>query len=243
MGNLAVFARVSGIATDGSFAPSLVVVEPARRKHLALGASKDRVAACASTGGRLTVLTAAVAVALWPVAAGAVPPATVTSVEIPVTTAPFYTGTLGSFGGEIVVGDLADGATCRLALVNPTTLRVLSDRSTSCDNPLLAGENVMPVESIVPVGSQYGEVRIAVRDQANGSFRLGPVVMRYGNFSDTRPEWTYGGGYLWLYDARTQFVSTGPKLPAELLRISLATGKVLATVSGPRIDAHGNGRR
>jgi hypothetical protein len=178
---------------------------------------------------------AAVAVALSPLATGAVPPATVTSVEIPVATATFYTGTLGSFGGDIVVGDLTGGATCRLAVVSPTTLRALSDRSTSCDNPLLAGENVMPVESVVPVGSQFGEVRIAVRDQANGSFRLGPVVMRYGNFSDTRPQWTYGGGYLWLYGFGTQFIGTGPELPAEVLRISLATGQVLATVQVPAL--------
>ena len=71
----------------------------------------------------------------------------------------------------------------------------------------------MPVESVVPIGSQFGELRIAVRDQAGGSFQLGPVVMRYGNFSETRPEWTYGGGYLWLYDVGTQFISRGPKLP------------------------------
>jgi hypothetical protein len=95
---------------------------------LALGAGKGLHAARAvtpRTGARFVVLTAAVAVALSRLAAGAVPPATVTSVEIPVVTAPFYAGTPGSFGGDMVVGDLTGGAACRLAIVSPTTLYLL----------------------------------------------------------------------------------------------------------------------
>jgi hypothetical protein len=75
-----------------------------------------------------------------------------------------------------------------------------------------------------------------VRDQATGSARLGPIVMRYGNFSDGRPEWTYGGGYLWLYDVGTEGDTVQPQLPAEVLRVSLSTGKVLATTKLPALS-------
>jgi hypothetical protein len=92
---------------------------------------------------------------------------------------------------------------------------------------------VVPVESVVPTGSNLGEVRISVRNQATGSSKVGSVVMRYGNFSDTRPEWTYGGGYLWLYDVGTASDTDQPALPAEVLRISLATGRVLASAQMP----------
>jgi hypothetical protein len=146
--------------------------------------------------------------------------------------APDMDETLGVIDGHLVVGIYDSSTICQLATVEPTSMRVLSDVTTSCDNPLLAGEDVMPVESVT-VASQFGEVRIAVRNPATGTFRLGPVVMRYGNFSDTRPEWTYGGGSLWLYDVGTAHATVTPKLPAEVLRISLTSGAVLATVPMP----------
>jgi hypothetical protein len=58
---------------------------------------------------------------------------------------------------------------------------------------------------------------------------LGPVVMRYENCSDCRPEWAYGGGSLWVYDVGTPSV-------AEVLRVSLSTGAVLATVKTPSLS-------
>ena len=57
--------------------------------------------------------------------------------------------------------------------------------------------------------------------------------MRYDTVSP--PEWTYGGGYLWLYDTA---LSNGPlstRRTAEVLRISPATGRVLATVAVPSL--------
>jgi hypothetical protein len=120
-----------------------------------------------------------------------------------------------------------------VAEVDPNALRILSDRTVSCESPEIDAENAAPVESIVPTGSQYGQVRIAVRDTSLAGFHVGPVVMRYGNFSDTRPQWTYGGGYLWLYDPGTSFVSTGPRLPAELLQIFMTSGKNVSTVPTP----------
>lgn len=147
--------------------------------------------------------------------------------------APDMDETLGVIGGHVVVGIYDSSTICQLATIQPTSMRVLGEVTTSYDNPLLTGENVMPVESVTPVGSQIGEVRIAVRDPATSTFRLGPVVMRYGNFSDARPEWIYGGGNLWLYDVGTAGATGTPKLPAEVLRISHTSGEVLATVPMP----------
>ncbi len=159
--------------------------------------------------------------------AGRVVPS-VRGTTLPISESNYYTGTLGAMDGYILVGDTG-GTVCRLSIVQPVTLAVLSDQATSCNDPRLVGEDVMPVESLPSVGCQIGDVRISVRDEATGTVHLGPVVMRYGNFSDTRPEWTYGGGYLWLYDVGTPSV-------AEVLRISASTGKVLATVRVPALS-------
>jgi hypothetical protein len=59
------------------------------------------------------------------------------------------------------------------------TLATLSEQPTSCNDPRLLGEDVMPVESVPSVGSPPGVVRISVRDEATGALHLGPVVMRY----------------------------------------------------------------
>ena len=150
-------------------------------------------------------------------------------VGLPLLRSSHYVGSLGVLGGRIVVGDETGGTTCRLALVQPLSLRALSDRVTPCNDPRLVGEEAAPVESLPRAGSQTGVVRIATWDSGTGTVHLGPVVMEYGNYSDSRPEWTYGGGYLWLYDVDTP---SG----AEVLRISLSTGQVLATVKMPGLS-------
>ncbi len=152
-----------------------------------------------------------------------------THVALPLLRSSYYMGSLGVLGGRIVVGDETGGATCRLALVQPVSLRVISDSATPCNDPRLAGEEAAPVESLPRVGSQTGVVRIATWDSGKGTVHLGPVIMRYGNYSDSRPEWTYGGGYLWLYDV-------GTPSGAEVLRVSLSTGQVLATVKMPGLS-------
>ena len=121
------------------------------------------------------------------------------------------------------------GTACHLAIVQPETLTVLSDQATSCERSRLLGEHVMPVELLASPGSQFGVVRISVRDEATGAIHLGPVVMGYQNCSDCRPEWAYGGGSLWLYDVGTPSV-------AELLRISLSTGAILGAVKTPALS-------
>ncbi|MGH9101000.1 MAG: hypothetical protein ACRDV8_12340, partial [Acidimicrobiales bacterium] len=144
-----------------------------------------------------------------------------------------YGNTLGAIDGHLFVG-ASSRSGCALAALQPTSLRIASTRSTSCDDPLVDGENVMPVESVTPRGNNVGEVRIAVRVGTTGSFRLGPVVTKYLTSSDTRPEWTYGGGYLWLYSVGNPGGgSGGPNLPSQVLRISLTTGLVLTRVSMP----------
>jgi hypothetical protein len=58
--------------------------------------------------------------------------------------------------------------------------------------------------------------------------------MRFENANDGYPEWIYGDGYLWLYDVGTEGIfPSAPRLPAEVLRISLTTGAVLATIRTP----------
>ena len=98
----------------------------------------------------------------------------VSRVEISVISPQSYTtGTLGASGGHVFIGSIF-GTRCQLTTVLATTLRVLSNRSVSCNDPLLYGQDVMPVESVEPVHhGQYGDVRIAVRNPATGSVHLG----------------------------------------------------------------------
>ena len=113
----------------------------------------------------------------------------VRDVALPISKANDYSGSLGVLDGHIVAGDNAGGTACWLAIVQPATLTVLSDQATSCNDRRLLGEHVMPVESLPSVGSPDGVLRISVRDEATGAIHVGPVVMRYENCSDCRPEW------------------------------------------------------
>jgi len=186
--------------------------------------------------GNLTDVPVSSVIGHWSELTAAASGSGVSKLEIrPISSQAYTTGTLGTSGGHVVVGAIL-GTGCQLTTVVAATLRILSNRPASCNDPLLYGENVMPVESVVPTGSQYGEVRVAVRNPATGLVHLGPVVARYGNFSDSRPEWTYGGGYLWLYDVGTVgFTSQPPRLPVEVLRISATSGKILATATMPAL--------
>lgn len=168
----------------------------------------------------------------------------VTQVHIPLLRSVSYAGTLGVAGGDIIVGDETSSTVCRLAIVDPVSLKLISNRNTSCTDPSLDGAMVMPVESPLAAGSPIGVVRIATRTSASGAINVGPVVMRYENSSTTSPEWTYGGGYLWLYDvALAKSTKTAPR-GAEVVRISLTTGQVMATVTVPslvRVELAANG--
>ena len=161
------------------------------------------------------------------------PTARVAQIQIPLLRSVLYTGSLGVSGGHIVAGDETSSTVCRLAIVDPASLRVISNRNTPCTNPLVYGASAAPAESPVAPRSPFGFVRIATTSGFSAPIHVGPVVMRYDTVSP--PEWTYGGGYLWLYDTA---LSNGPlstRRTAEVLRISPATGRVLATVAVPSL--------
>ena len=63
----------------------------------------------------------------------------------------------------------------------------------------------------------------------HGGYRIGPVVMRYSEYSDTDAEWVYGDGDLWIYDCQTTRGSV-------LLRVSQRTGAVLQLIHMPDVD-------
>jgi hypothetical protein len=162
------------------------------------------------------------------------------STSLPLLTLPTSDGgdtpqlqfSLGAIDGAVVVGSTYDDSVCGIQTLAPSTLRTVRTFQTSCDNPESAGEPVIPVESTDRANPSYGFVRISVRNRVGDGFHVGPVIMTYGDYSDTRPEWTYGGGYLWIYDAAAA-------KNAEVLRISEATGAVLSKVAMPdteRVD-------
>jgi hypothetical protein len=71
-------------------------------------------------------------------------------------------------------------------------------------------------------------IRIAHVTTASPGYRLGPVVMTFPEGSTSNPEWVYGGGFLWLYDAS----SPGDH---DLLRISESTGAAVQELDIPGI--------
>ncbi len=162
------------------------------------------------------------------------PAAQVAHIQVPVLSSAFYTGSLGIADGEIVVGDLTSRTVCQIAIVNPISWRVISNRETSCTNPALDGQSIMPVESVAPK-STIGLVRIATTTRVAGAVHLGPVVMRYENDSASLPEWTYGGGYLWLYDTALSTGVASIRRSPEVLRIDESTGQVSATITVPSL--------
>jgi hypothetical protein len=160
----------------------------------------------------------------------------VSRVSIRVAASPYYAGTLGAENGHLVIGDETGGISCRIASVDPVSLKILSSEATSCDNPELSAESAEPIESVPHPDAQEGMVRISTFDQRTKSFHVGPVVLRYGNFSDTRPEWTYGDHSLWIFDADGFTNGTVKTGRAVLLRVSLSSGSVLSRFNLPSMS-------
>src|SRR4051812_48928260 len=106
-------------------------------------------------------------------------------------------------GGKLLVRGYANpGQGCVFLRVDPATLRSVRSRG-SCDR----------------TGRLTPEVRLNPRSQWQPVFVAGRLAFTYADASDTRPQWTYGGGSLWLYDVMTR---AGP----QLLRYSLRTGRL-----------------
>lgn len=126
--------------------------------------------------------------------------AVVTSLLLP--PGAFWTN-LAPAGGTLLVRGYADrGPGCVFARVDPHSLR--STHSTgSCSRGALLTPEVRPNPR-----SQWRKVYVA-----------GQLAFVYNDASDTRPQWTDGGGSLWLYDVAT---TTG----AQLLRYSLRTHRL-----------------
>jgi hypothetical protein len=113
------------------------------------------------------------------------------------------------------------------AAVNGQTVQLGPVASASCGDPGIWGESVTTVDGY-GADSSNATIAIASRDPRTGAVTEGPVVMTYGDYSDTRPLTTDGGGWLWIYDVDT----TGG---AEVLQVSASTGQVDDTVPMPKI--------
>lgn len=144
---------------------------------------------------------------------------------------------MGAVDGRIVVTGGAWGylrfdgrviGVCHSAVVDPSTLRVLSTARGNCGDPALYGRRVLPVAYVDNRSGPTGltlAVRIATTDpRARAGYRLGPVVLTYEQCSDCQIGWVYGDGSLWIYSP------LGPRLSerrGELLRVSESTGRVM----------------
>lgn len=113
------------------------------------------------------------------------------------------------------------------APVNGQTLQWGPVATAGCGDPAIWGESVTTVTTYSPHASN-ASIAIATRDPETAVVTDGPVVMTYGNYSDTRPLTTDGGGWLWIYDVDT---TRGP----EVLQVSASTGRVDDTVAMPEI--------
>jgi hypothetical protein len=147
---------------------------------------------------------------------------------------------LGLYGTATVAGD--QGVDCLEAHVGPGTLALSDVFEPRCDDPRAYGEPVVPVEATVDRGN-YISVRVARVDPTTGHIEVGPVLGTDEDASDTRPQWVYGSGWLWLYLAAPK----GSPHAGEALRVSEATGQLVqeARVSPalyrPVIAADANG--
>jgi hypothetical protein len=121
-------------------------------------------------------------------------------------------------------------ATCSSAVVNPSSLKLVDERTESCADPSLAGQTVLPVMTAAKTLPDGGVLTYAVhisRVVAGApGYQLGPVVMTFPEGSSSFPVWIYGGGSLWLYDP----ANPGGK---DLLRISESTGAVTQELAVP----------
>ena len=140
-----------------------------------------------------------------------------------------YTG-LSVAGGRLLLIDYGNGSVraigrdmCRVATVDPRSLRLTSVARGSCDDPALFGERAMAVD-------QYDRGAIAVRVAAVGRhsgtrYALGPVLFSYDQCSDCWDESIYGPRSLWIYAPIS--TTRGYRAGGELFRVSERTGRLL----------------
>ena len=117
------------------------------------------------------------------------------------------------------------GSTCVSAVVTSDPLRLGPTDQGSCGNPVLSGQTVDTVNSLLP-HSYTATLAIDHIDPQTGHVVVGPVVMTYAYVSDTRPVVADADGSLWIYDVAT---TAGP----EVIQASASTGVVEDTVPVP----------
>jgi hypothetical protein len=139
--------------------------------------------------------------------------------------------------GETAATASAKTPTCVSATVDAQTLAVGAGSDADCNDPAVEGETVGVVNANIP-DSNNATISIARIDPGTGKTSVGPVVMTYGSYSDTRPVMAYGAGWLWIYDNST-IASSGAAVNvsnpgrAELLQVSTSSGQIVDTVSMP----------
>ncbi len=121
-------------------------------------------------------------------------------------------------GNELLVsGRTQTGAGCIWSTVDPQRLKVLRTHRGSCDTLDKASGRLTPSIVFDPK-SPWQEVVLP----------NGRVVFQYEDGSDTRPQWTYGPGSLWIYDVWT-------KDGAQAVRVSTASGQIVQRVRMPKM--------
>jgi len=141
--------------------------------------------------------------------------------------------------GETHVGAGSLSPTCVTAAVEPTSLALTKPVEVDCDDPAAYGQTVGEVNNYI-VDSNNATISIARLDPQTGNTLVGPVVMTYASYSDTRPVTTYGGGWFWIYDNSTittsnEVVNENNPGIAQLLQVSTSTGEVVNTVEMPKL--------
>lgn len=142
--------------------------------------------------------------------------------------------------GELASIASAKTPTCVSATVDSQTLALGPRSDVNCNDPSLDGETVGVVNDYIR-DSNNATISIARVDPRTGHTSVGPVVMTYASYSDTRPVMAYGGGWLWIYDNSTignaaETVNGSNPGTAELLQVSASSGEVVDTVSVPNLS-------
>lgn len=141
--------------------------------------------------------------------------ALVTSLTLPYGGIQWWTA--ASVGHSVLVtGSPPTGALCEYDVVDPGTLDQRGPIKRPCNDPPVSNGRIMPA-----VGSEAVLSRVPLSV-------AGKVVMRFGDYSDTRPQYASYGRSLWVYDVAT---TDG----AEALLFDSHSGKLLQRTAMPKV--------
>jgi hypothetical protein len=152
-----------------------------------------------------------------------------------------YFATIEPHGRSLLLsGSEGSGEGCVWVLVEPRTLRVRGTLRSSCAAPAIAAQPFVPDD--IEHQDLTATVRIARPNRDPRRVVLGPAIMRHSEVSDTHLEWGYGAGLLWVYDVAAldpgaAALHQGRRpVHAEVVEVSLRTGRVVRTVRTPQLD-------